>query len=139
MHTIRKAFKFEMSHQLSDAVTAACYETIHGHSYKVELFLAAGTLNGANMVLDFGALEEFKRWLMEVFDHALFIPAAFNRVYKDVLCQHNKKVRFTEENPTAEWMAADIYRVAVAHFEPLVKVAGVRVHETDTGYAEYTP
>ena len=138
MHIIRKAFKFEMAHQLSDAVTAACYETIHGHSYTVELFLSA-PLNDANMVLDFGSLGEFKKWLMDKFDHALLIPAVFNAVYKDVLAKHNAKVWFTPENPTAEWMAAVICAEARKQLEPLVRVDAVRVHETDTGYAEYRP
>lgn len=142
MHTIRKAFKFEMAHQLADAVTAACYETIHGHSYTVELFLEATKLDDAGMVLDFGALGEFKAQLMERFDHALLIPDAFNAAYKKVLARNNKKVWFTPANPTAEWMASVIYTQAVNLFTghaSHVTVAAVRVHETDTGYAEYRP
>lgn len=140
MHTIRKLYKFEMAHQLADATTAACYETIHGHSYRVELFLGTTKLNDANMVRDFGSLDGFKTWLMEKFDHALLIPAAFNEAYKAVLAKHNKKIWFTPENPTAEWMAKFIFEKACQLLDDReALVTGVRVHETDTGYAEYRP
>ena len=55
------------------------------------------------------------------------------------LKDNNAKVWFTPENPTAEWMAAVICAEARKQLEPLVRVDAVRVHETDTGYAEYRP
>lgn len=136
MYTVRKLFKFEAAHQLASAVSAACYETIHGHSYRVELFLASPELDVRGMVLDFGAMGNFKTWLLDYFDHALFIPAVFPLAYIEVLRAYNKKLRVVMANPTAEWMARFIVADAERCFPGMV--TKVRVHETDTGYAEYS-
>jgi len=141
---IRKLWKFEAAHQLSDAYTKECYETIHGHSYKVEVFLQSARLNGAGMVMDFGQLNEAKEMIIGEMDHALFIPDGFDRLYVSALMKWNKKVILTPENPTAEYFARYIYDSLLAFrldgpvFVQISQVLSrVRVHETDTGYAEY--
>lgn len=136
MFTVRKKFRIEMAHQLASAVTAPCYETIHGHSYVIEIFISSPTLNKDSMVVDFGALGAIKG-IVNQFDHALCIPAEFADEYKDMLARYNKHCFFTEENPTAEWLAKVI--LDRCQFVPLLPgcwVSKVRVHETETGYAE---
>lgn len=136
MYMVRKLFKFEAAHQLASAVSVACFETIHGHSYRVELFLASPGLDTNGMVLDFGGMCHFKTWLLDYFDHALFIPAVFPLAYIEALRTYNVKLRVVEANPTAEWMARFIAADAERRFPGMV--TKVRVHETDTGYAEYS-
>jgi hypothetical protein len=46
------------------------------------------------------------------------------------------KLRMVDDNPTAEWMARFIAADAERRFPGMV--TKVRVHETDTGYAEYS-
>jgi len=136
MHIIRKKYRVEMAHQLASACTGACHETIHGHSYVVELLLT-GPLNDDNMVRDFGSLQYFKDWLMEYFDHALIMPSTLDLDYLTMLGHFNKKMRLVNVNPTAEWMAEFIFKEAGAILRDSVKVAEVIVHETETGYASY--
>ena len=53
---IRKLFKFEGSHIVRNCTSDRCSHSLHGHSYKVELFLTADHLDNAGMVVDFGLL-----------------------------------------------------------------------------------
>jgi 7-cyano-7-deazaguanine synthase len=129
--TIRKLYRVEMAHQLDAAVTKACSETIHGHSYVIEVFLR-GPLDATGMVRDFGDLTAVKALVME-FDHALIVPASLGVEALSMLADHNRKLVVTPYNPTAERMAIDLLsRLRLR--EPLV--FKVRIHETETGYAE---
>jgi 6-pyruvoyltetrahydropterin/6-carboxytetrahydropterin synthase len=131
-YTVRKVFKVEMAHQLAKAVTCACSDTIHGHSYRVEVFLRAKGLDDKEMIKDFGDMEEIKRYVMR-WDHALVVPVTLSRTYIKMLCKYNKKIILTSKNPTAEWMAAE-FLCRLRDIEPMV--FKVRIHETETGYAE---
>lgn len=154
MYTIRKLVEFECAHQLTGAVSELCNATIHGHSYKCEIFLEAKDLRN-QMVLDFGELKQIKEQIMEKFDHALFLPAnLLNSEEALVFCKLNKRLTFISCDPSAEWMAHEIFQVvgkalntlsnAFYHDEDSteirqrVYVAKVRIHETRTGWAEYT-
>lgn len=141
VYRIRKLFRFEAAHQLLSAVTACCHETIHGHSYRVEVFISRPRLNADSMVADFGSLD----WMKEIiaqFDHALIMHEGAGAEYLDVLRRYNKKLLLARENPTAEWMAKDLYdrfrnHVLGSAMEALGMKLCVRVHETETGFAEY--
>lgn len=140
MFRIRKQFKFEMAHQLSHAYSACCSDTIHGHSYLLEVFFK-GPLDDTGMVIDFGEVsKEFKRYIDDEWDHALVMPADMDQEYIDVLNKYNKKLRLVSYNPTAERMAEDIYKVFECILEGINKdhlLERVRIHETATGWAEY--
>lgn len=155
VHRIRKEFTFEAAHQLETAYTAACHECVHGHSYRVELFLACHALDADGMVLDFSRLAPFKAAIMEVYDHGLMLHKSKRRWYQpmiDAKVLKQTKVTFWENNPTAENIARMLfYKLCdFVTYEILQKeldtnkgnwrrlyVEGVRVHETSTGYAEY--
>ena len=142
---IRKSFTFEAAHQLETAVTAACHECIHGHSYKVEMFLASKNLNPDGMVLDFSELKGFKKLIMDQWDHGLILHANKRPWIEPMLeagILKKGKVSFLLDNPTAEAMARVIYRSLSAYLADTLKVTTayvekVRVHETGSGWAEY--
>lgn len=148
-YRIRKSFTFEAAHQLETAVTAACHECIHGHSYKVELVLIADSLNDDRMVLDFAVLSEFKTLMMAQFDHCLLLHENKRKWYRPLIEAGQLKesrVRFFDQNPTAEIFARWIFKCLVEFLDKLqlngrprarVFVDKVRVHETETGWAEY--
>lgn len=131
---IRKKYSIEMAHQLTSAVTECCYETIHGHSYVVEVFLRTSQLNAAGMVADFGALADIKKEIFR-YDHALVMSSDADPQYLAMLKKHNKKLILFNDNPTAEVMAESMLQTlrGLVHGE---KVFKVRLHETTTGYAE---
>ena len=133
MHwTVCKAFTFEAAHKLSDAFTQECVETIHGHSYKVEVFLE-GSLNATGMVMDFGLIKGAMKPILKEWDHALILQKG-DPIYPKEIEKENAKVVWLDCNPTAENMAAIIYSRLKPALAPLKKV---RVWETATAWAEY--
>jgi 6-pyruvoyltetrahydropterin/6-carboxytetrahydropterin synthase len=127
MYSIRKKFRFEASHILSSSYSKAC-QSLHGHSYVVELFFWSKELNRDGMVIDFGEVKDIIGSLIEQFDHAtvtgpdtmLNLPAKSKRVHMT-------------NNPTAENMARYFYE-RIKRLLPQLET--VRVHETETGFAE---
>ena len=136
MYTVRKLFKFEMAHVLESAFSKECMH-LHGHSYKLEVLISSETLNNDGMVIDFKELKEFiQSRILDQVDHAAFTPKSLAHLFAN-------KFHFTVCgcNPTAENMAKDFYDTI--KMELLGKLPGmykliIRLHETDTGYAEYS-
>ena len=134
MYTIRKQFKFEMAHQLSEAFSACCSETIHGHSYVLEVFFTGFRLDSTGMIIDFGEVKDILKSYINKWDHALVMPRDMDDEYLNMLMKYNKKIILTDYNPTAEEMAKDMYYYIKSRIHELSKV---RLHETTTGWAEY--
>jgi 6-pyruvoyltetrahydropterin/6-carboxytetrahydropterin synthase len=126
MFTIRKQFKFEAAHVL-DSSFSKCCQQIHGHSYRVELFFRSKDLNADGMVMDFGEVKEKIAHIIGQFDHAMIVGPKNSSVV------HGQRLQLCV-NPTAENMARDFFDTIKKLIPQLCKV---RVHETDTGYAEY--
>ena len=145
MYTVRKVFKFEAAHQLQSAYSSCCKDTIHGHSYIVELFLRSVLLNDDGMVIDFGRVSDVVKPMIEKWDHALFLPHTKDEKQLDFLIASNKNVLIMPCNPTAENMAVMLFDEIkeALNLGPSNKSLGfpylwkVRVHETATGWAEY--
>lgn len=147
MYTIRKTYKVEYAHQLSNAFTAGCHETIHGHSGVIEVFLSSEELDDNNMVIDFGQISSFiKEFIMNELDHALIIPCTLEDEYIQMLKKYNKKLRIYNHNPTAEYFCKVLFNAintilgdmyVALRFNNFIKLEKIRFHETDTGYAEY--
>jgi 6-pyruvoyltetrahydropterin/6-carboxytetrahydropterin synthase len=142
---IRKLFKFEGAHQLFKAYSDCCSSTIHGHSYVVEIFFRDNRLDDTGMVIDFGEISDcFRKYINEEWDHCLIMPSTFSDEYLNLLGKYNKHLRIVTYNPTAENMAKDMYGVLKHMLEQKVGTVQsrmlwmVRVHETVTGYAEYS-
>lgn len=138
-YRVRKLFKFEMAHVLSRSYSEEC-QTIHGHSYRLEVIITAD-LNADGMVIDFKLLKEIvKKKVIDKFDHSLVIPNINKADYDWVKLIPGKKV-VVDYNPTAENMAKRIYSSIfweIRKMIPDILLLVVRLHETDTGYAEYS-
>lgn len=134
MYTIRKQFKFEMSHQLVEAYSCACSDAIHGHSYVMELFLTSDKLDHTGMVMDFGEVKALINDYVDSWDHCLVMSSEFPKEYLEMLGKYNKKMKVVTYNPTAEAMANDMYYYIK---DIIPQVSKVRLHETVTGWAEY--
>lgn len=140
MYRIRKKFKFEMAHRLNTSYSKECQD-IHGHSYVLEVIIDSMGLNEDGMVIDFKLLKSVVNdFIINDFDHALVISNINKKDYEWVKYIPSKKV-VTDYNPTAENMVKDFYNRLYAILSVSVKSfykLTVRLHETDTGYAEYT-
>lgn len=147
MFTIRKQFKFEMAHQLKDSYSAACHENLHGHSYVLELYFSSENVIKNGMVVDFGEVKDVIGDYVNSWDHSLTMPVFFDKEYLDILGRYTKKMRITSYNPTAENMAKamfnEITKMINEYQEKTYRkvewtLSKVRLHETTTGWAEYT-
>ncbi len=113
---------------------------IHGHSYTIELTVAARFLDGLEMVIDFSILKErMGKWLDDNWDHGMLLNSEdpLRSVYEtDPAFDGMKVFVFVKKNPTAEVLARFLYELSESMF-PEVIPCRVRVWETPTCYAEY--
>lgn len=137
VYTIRKIFKWEASHRLENCYSTNC-KYLHGHSYKAEIIISCGELDKNGMVIDFGQLKDLVHTTFRRMDHCSMLKDSDPLI--DIEDKYFPIVK-VDFNPTAENMARMLYKKIwplitdeIKQFKKLI----VRVHETDTGYAEYT-
>ena len=141
MFTIRKKFKFETAHRLPDSYTKKCQQ-IHGHSYIGEVYITSGLLDNTGVVVDFTLIKEKLQEIIEKFDHKFilwekddlveFIESAERSMQKDL------GLMLFPYPPTAELFAKYIYDQFTKQFsDTTYRISSVRIHETETGWAEY--
>jgi 6-pyruvoyltetrahydropterin/6-carboxytetrahydropterin synthase len=116
---IGKSFGFDAAHHLPGLPAGHKCARPHGHTYTVEVRLAADRLTEPGFVTDFGGLKPFADYLDAAFDH---------RDLNEVL----------DVEPTSEALAEHFARWFVAHLGPVVpgRLVSVRVSETPTSWAE---
>lgn len=132
MYKVRKKFKFESAHVLDSSYSLDCQRR-HGHSYVLEVFLKSKTLNSDGMVMDFGELKDIVNPLIKSFDHMFIMSESY---YLDNPSELGKSdVIVLEDNPTAENMARIFFNNIKEDVPQLYKI---RLHETETGWAEYS-
>lgn len=141
MYLIRKKINLEMAHRLTSAYSKSC-TNIHGHSYILEVFCASEILNLDGMVIDFSEIKDSIKEIVDKYDHSLILSSIdpiSNQIIegKNVLKIDTNKLIIVDYNPTAEEMAKDIYNQLRERLGNALHK--VRLHETDTGYAEYKP
>ena len=133
---IRKKFKFEMAHRLVSSYSTRC-QSIHGHSYTVDVVLKGETLNNDEMLIDFGEVKAEMAEFLDVFDHTMVL--AEHDPYRDrlmaIMIEGKMRCMVVSYNPTAERMAEHIFKEFAGRGFNLERV---RVHETLTGWAECT-
>jgi 6-pyruvoyltetrahydropterin/6-carboxytetrahydropterin synthase len=122
MYELKVVSHFAAAHQL--AMVAKKCENLHGHNWKVEVYVTGEKLNNAGVVMDFG---EIKRHLSEIItslDHKFL----------------NELVFFQDGNPSSENIAKHI---AIAMQEkitaPSVRVSRVTTWESEDASASYMP
>jgi len=141
---IRKLFKFEGAHIVRDCSSERCKKSIHGHSYKVEVFFTSNGLDNGQMVMDFGLMKGTIKDLIDSFDHAYSMWDREKEDFKEFMKDNSCRWIQMPVSPSAEQYSLMLLYiidkiVQSTHFtngEKDVEVYSVRVHETDTGYAE---
>ena len=117
---------FAAAHQLRN-YKGKC-ENLHGHNYRVRVTVEGESLNAAGLLADFGEVKGLLREISERLDHKFL----------------NEIEPFTEINPSAEnvaWFICGEMQKGLkagAADAPL-RIAEVRVWETDTSVAAYRP
>ena len=139
---IRKLYKFEAGHVVRNCNSERCKWSEHGHSYKVECFFKSDILTDYGMVIDFGDLTPIKNYI-DRFDHAYHFWKFENEEFKYFHKKYDRRWIELPFNPTAENYAIHFLKYISETLNDFfdnkeARCCGVRVHETDTGYAEST-
>lgn len=103
-------------------------ENVHGHNYRIQVTVEGEQLNRIGLLVDFVDLKRAVRQVCEVLDHQFI----------------NDLEPFTTVNPSAENIAKYLYDEISAvydsgQFGPPVRLAQVKVWETDTSIAVFRP
>ncbi|MRI58267.1 MAG: 6-carboxytetrahydropterin synthase QueD [Epsilonproteobacteria bacterium] len=141
---IRKLFKFENAHIVRGCTTRRCSESIHGHSYTVELLFASDHLDRGQMVYDFGLTKLTIKELIDSFDHAITLWSGDDPEYLRDMKRWSRRWVELPVSPSAEQYARVIFLMVdlvlkntiTVNNEKNVTLSYVVVHETQTGYAQ---
>jgi len=111
---------FSAAHHLV-AYPGAC-AVLHGHNWKVDVYVQGDQLDELGMLIDFTVLKASVGRLMNELDHT----------------DLNTHSEFSDENPTSERIAKFLYRrLAVDAENENYKISKVTVHETPGSMASY--
>lgn len=140
---IRKKFRFEGAHIVRNCTSQRCRENIHGHSYEVEVFLKSDQLDNGFMVMDFVLLNTVAEFIHS-FDHSYTLWDKESDEVKEAIYRINNRVAEIPVSPSAEGYALLLFfvinriilKTKFVNGEGNVKLHAVRVHETQSGYAE---
>lgn len=141
---IRKLYRFEASHIVRNCSSDRCKYSVHGHSFRVELFLTADRLDRGQMVYDFGLLKGTVKDFLDGFDHAALFWNKESKTYTRAMKENSKRWVSLPVSPTAEQLTRVIFVVVQAMLDNTLKTNGddgarvhsVILHETETGYAQ---
>jgi 6-pyruvoyltetrahydropterin/6-carboxytetrahydropterin synthase len=138
-YRICKTFLVESGHILSKHPGKCRFP--HGHSRRIDVILEAGELNENDMVCDFKHVKDLIAEFVEEFDHAMCLNTS-DPHYEFYRKSYDRIVAFENVDPTTELMAKMIFdEVEKAILRTKTRtgltVISVRVHETETTWAEY--
>jgi 6-pyruvoyltetrahydropterin/6-carboxytetrahydropterin synthase len=141
---IRKLYRFEASHIVRNCSSDRCKYSVHGHSFRCELFLTADRLDRGQMVYDFGLLKGTVKDFLDGFDHAALFWEREKAPYKAAMKRESRRWVQLPVSPTAEQLSRVIFVAVQALLDATEKVNGddtarmqsVILHETETGYAQ---
>jgi 6-pyruvoyltetrahydropterin/6-carboxytetrahydropterin synthase len=120
MYELKVISRFAAAHQLK-MVTQKC-ENLHGHNWKVEVFVSGKELNNFGVVIDFGEIKQYLSAIMENLDHKFLNDIDF----------------FKNRNPSSEVIAKYIADELQSKIPgPLLSVSRVSVWESDDACATY--
>lgn len=120
MYELKIITSFSAAHRLENFY-GKC-EALHGHNWKVEVFLMGEKLDEAGLLLDFGVVKAQTREMLEEIDHKYL----------------NELPAFSQQNPSSENLASYLFqRLAAVLNRDGVKVSRVNVWESDTSCASY--
>ena len=122
MFELKVVTHFAAAHQLS-MVAKKC-ENLHGHNWKVEVYIASENVNDAGVVMDFGEIKKHLADIKNSLDH---------RFLNELEC-------FQHGNPSSENIAKFIAEAMQEKVtEPGIRVSRVSAWESEDACATYIP
>lgn len=142
MIRITKIFTFETAHVLYN-YDGKC-KNMHGHSYKLFVTVKgvpANDLENAKngMVVDFGDIKQIVQGeIIDEWDHAVLVNALSpHKLLGEDLEAKGHKVIYCDFQPTCENMLYEIAKKIKNRLPPHVKLAYLKLHETENSYGEW--
>lgn len=133
MFRVVREFQFCYGHRLMN-YDGKCRHP-HGHNGRVEVEMAADQLDRRGMVMDFGEIKKkLKTWIDDSLDHKMILRKDDPLV--KIFRRLNEPFYLTDDNPTAEIIAREIFRAARARGLPVTRVS---LWETPNAVATYLP
>jgi 6-pyruvoyltetrahydropterin/6-carboxytetrahydropterin synthase len=135
-----KEFTFDAAHRIMKH-KGKCYN-LHGHTYKLQVFLSSEDLNLDDMIIDFGDIKTvIKNYLDDNLDHATILNREDKELY-DFVVRQDYQYTILDADPTAEYMAEYLYcalnnLISAECNVDIGLVSKIRLYETPTAYAEY--
>ena len=123
MYELKIITKFSAAHQLK-MVADKC-ENLHGHNWKIEVYVAGKSLNNAGVLMDFGEIKQHVSGIMKGLDHKFL-----------------NELDFFDDNapPSSENIARHVATSLQALIkEPDVRVTRVTAWESENACATYYP
>ncbi len=122
MYEVKIITQFSAAHRLENFY-GKC-EALHGHNWKVEVFLQGDHLDNAGLLMDFGVVKARTQELLQEIDHKYL----------------NELPAFSHHNPSSENLARYLFDRLEAMFNgERVRVSRVNVWESDSSCASYFP
>lgn len=132
MATISKTYVFDAGHRLMYH-KGKC-SNIHGHTYKVEIYLSDKIDSKTSMVTDFSDLDKPVKEIIDKMDHAMIVNADDVRLI-DYLHVKGYKFYLIDGDPTAELIGLHFLRKLKEKNLPAARIV---VWETPKCKAEVT-
>ena len=120
MYELKVVTKFAAAHQLT-MVGTKC-ENMHGHNWKIEVYVTGEKLDDGGVVMDFGVIKKHVRDIMSLLDHKYLNELEF----------------FQKSQPSSEniaYLVADKLQQKIDNSS--VKVSRVTAWESDDASATY--
>jgi 6-pyruvoyltetrahydropterin/6-carboxytetrahydropterin synthase len=137
MYVDRIEVSFDAAHRLV-GYPGTC-ASLHGHSFRAEVFVAVRDLDALGLGVDFRELKgRLRSWLNEHWDHAVLLGEGDVALLEALRALPEMRLYvFRSANPSTEVLARELFGVARRELGDVVQ--RVRVWESPTQYAEYIP
>jgi len=121
MYELKIITQFGAAHQLKD--TGGECENLHGHNWKIEVYVKGVRLDKNGLLIDFKVLKDETKKIIEGLDHKYL----------------NELEWFRDMNPTSENISRLIYEILAKKINNQdIKVSRVTTWESDTACATYS-
>lgn len=131
MFRVTREIQFCYGHRLMD-YSGKCRHP-HGHNGRAEIELSSSRLDRRGMVMDFEEIKKhLQNWIDENLDHRMLLRR--DDPLAKILDKMGEPFYRLKDNPTAENIAREIFRIAQRKGLPVTRVT---LWETDKSFASY--